>query len=77
MVIKLLFKVIVTQKLTSVTVIECFILISCRKMTRQVVCKILLIFKSTNIILFNEQKCNFISADLIFQFLVKLIGPLN
>ena len=33
MVIKLLFKDIVTEKLTSVTVIECFIWTSCRKMT--------------------------------------------
>ena len=33
MVIKLLFKDKVTQKLISVTVIECFIWASCRKMT--------------------------------------------
>ena len=67
MVIKLLFKDIVTQKLISVTVIECFIWTSCRKMTRQVVCKILLIFKSTNIILFNEQKFNFIQLTGFFN----------
>ena len=58
-ILKMLFKDIVTPKLISVTVIECFIWTSYRKMT----CKI---FKSTHNS-FQWTQFQFHSADLIFQ----------